>query len=75
MELTLLIIAVLALIFIGILSLLINGEDEIPHNKYQCHKCKKKFKRNKLRDLRGPWHIKEWTCPYCKHQNVTINYY
>lgn len=26
-------------------------------------------------DLRGPWHTKDWTCPHCKHQNVTLKSY
>lgn len=72
MELTLLIITVL--IFVGGLSLLINTDDEVPY-KYQGHQCKKKFRKDELKDLRGPWHTKDWTCPHCKHQNVTLKSY
>lgn len=72
MELTLLIITVL--IFVGGLSLLINTDDEVPY-KFQCHQCKKKFRKDELKDLRGPWHTKDWTCPHCKHQNVTLKSY
>lgn len=25
-----------------------------------------------LLDLRGSWHLKDWTCPYCKYQNITV---
>lgn len=25
-----------------------------------------------LKDLRGSWHLKDWTCPHCKYQNVTV---
>lgn len=28
-----------------------------------------------IKDLRGPWHTKDWTCPHCKHQNVTLKSY
>lgn len=72
MELTLLIITVL--IFVGGLSLLIDTDDKIEY-KYKCHHCKKKFKESDIRDLRGPWHTKDWTCPHCKHQNVTLKSY
>lgn len=69
MELTLLIITVL--LFIGGLSLLIGTDDEVPY-KFQCHQCKKKFRKDELKDLRGPWHTKDWTCPNCNHQNITL---
>lgn len=72
MELTLLIITVL--IFVGGLSLLINTDDQIEY-KYKCHHCKKKFRESDIKDLRGPWHTKDWTCPHCKHQNVTLKRY
>lgn len=72
MELTLLIITVL--IFIGGLSLLIDTDDKLEY-KYKCHHCKKKFKESDIKDLRGPWHTKDWTCPHCKHQNVTLKSY
>lgn len=36
---------------------------------------KKKFKESDIKDLRGPWHTKDWTCPHCKHQNVTLKSY
>lgn len=72
MELTLLIITVL--IFVGGLSLLIDTDDKLEY-KYKCHHCKKKFKESDIKDLRGPWHTKDWTCPHCKHQNVTLKSY
>ena len=43
--------------------------------KYKCHHCKKKFKESDIKDLRGPWHTKDWTCPHCKYQNVTLKSY
>ena len=61
------------LLFIGITSLL-RGNEPIPY-KYQCHKCKKKFRESDLKDLRGSWHTKDWTCPHCNHQNVTLKSY
>ena len=72
---TFLIIAIITIIsvFIGITSLL-KGNEQIPY-KYQCHKCKKKFRESDLKDLRGPWHTKDWTCPHCNHQNVTLKSY
>ncbi len=72
MELTLLIITVL--IFVGGLSLLIDTDDKLEY-KYKCHHCKKKFKESDIKDLRGPWHTKDWTCPNCKHINVTLKSY
>lgn len=72
MELTLLIITVL--IFVGGLSLLIDTDDKLEY-KYKCHHCKKKFKESDIKDLRGPWHTKDWTCPHCKHINVTLKSY
>lgn len=35
----------------------------------------KKFRKDELKDLRGPWHTKDWTCPNCNHQNVTLKSY
>lgn len=72
---TFLIITIITIIsvFIGITSLL-RGNEQIPY-KYRCHKCKKKFRESDLKDLRGPWHTKDWTCPHCKHQNVTLKSY
>lgn len=43
--------------------------------KYKCHHCKKKFKESDIKDLRGPWHTKDWTYPHCKYQNVTLKSY
>ena len=43
--------------------------------QYQCHRCRKKFKESDLTDLKGLWHTKDWTCPHCKHQNVTLKHY
>lgn len=29
----------------------------------------------RYKGLRGPWHTKDWTCPHCKYQNVTLKSY
>ena len=71
MELTLLIPVVLGVI-IRIFYLYSSRYDEY---KYQCHQCKRKFRKGELKDLRGPWHAKDWTCPHCKYQNVTLKSY
>lgn len=71
MELTLLIPVLLGVI-IGIFYLSQYDYDEY---KYQCHQCKRKFRKDELKDLRGPWHTKDWTCPHCKHINVTLKSY
>lgn len=76
---TITILITVALVFIGMLfftgiSYLLKGNEQIPY-KYQCHKCKKKFRESDLKDLRGPWHTKDWTCPHCNHQNVTLKSY
>lgn len=39
---------------------------------YTCHNCSKRFRKKDLKDLRGSWHLKDWTCPHCKYQNVTV---
>lgn len=57
----------------GILILL--DKDNNSEYKYKCHHCKKKFKESDIKDLRGPWHTKDWTCPHCKHLNVTLKGY
>lgn len=64
----LLILTVLGVI-IGILYLYSQYDYDV--YKYKCHHCKKKFKGSDIKDLRGPWHTKDWTCPHCKYQNVT----
>ena len=71
MEYLLLILTVLGVI-IGILYLYSSQYDVY---KYKCHHCKKKFKESEIKDLRGPWHTKDWTCPHCKYQNVTLKSY
>lgn len=73
MELTLLIPVVLGVI-IGIFYLY-SSQYDYDEYKYQCHQCKRKFRKDKLKDLRGPWHTKDWTCPHCKHINVTLKSY
>lgn len=73
MEYLLLILTVLGVI-IGILYLYSSQYDYDVY-KYKCHHCKKKFKESEINDLRGPWHIKDWTCPHCKYQNVTLKSY
>lgn len=65
---------IITLITVILIFISISSGDEIPY-KYQCHKCKKKFRESDLKDLRGPWHTKDWTCPNCKHQNVTLKSY
>lgn len=71
MELTLLIPVVLGVI-IGIFYLYSSQYD---YDEYKCHHCKRKFRKDELKDLRGPWHTKDWTCPHCKHQNITLKSY
>lgn len=73
------IITTVSLVFIGMLFFtgifyLLRGNEQIPY-KYQCHQYKKKFRESDLKDLRGPWHTKDWTCPNCNHQNVTLKSY
>lgn len=60
----LLILTVLGVI-IGILYLY-SSQYDCNEYKYKCHHCKKKFKESD---------IKDWTCPHCKHQNVTLKSY
>lgn len=73
MEYLLLILTVLGVI-IGILYLYSSQYDYDVY-KYKCHHCKKKFKESEINDLRGPWYTKDWTCPHCKYQNVTLKSY
>lgn len=40
---------------------------------YTCHNCSKRFRKKDLLNLRGSWHLKDWTCPHCKYQNITMN--
>lgn len=40
---------------------------------YTGHNCSKRFRKKDLLDLRGSWHLKDWTCPHCKYQNITQN--
>lgn len=28
---------------------------------YTCHNCSKRFRKKDLLDLRGSWHLKDWT--------------
>lgn len=39
---------------------------------YTYHNCSKRFRKKDLLDLRGSWHLKDWTCPHCKYQNITV---
>lgn len=73
MEYLLLILTVLGVI-IGILYLY-SSQYDYDEYKYKCHHCKRKFRKDELKDLRGPWHTKDWTCPHCKHQNITLKSY
>ena len=73
MEYLLLILTVLGVI-IGILYLYSSQYDYDVY-KYKWHHCKKKFKESDIKDLRGPWYTKDWTCPHCKYQNVTLKSY
>lgn len=36
---------------------------------YTCHNCDKRFRKKDLKDLRGSWHLKDWTCPHCKYNS------
>lgn len=76
MEYLLLILTVLGVI-IGILGILYlySSQYDYDEYKYKCHHCKRKFRKDELKDLRGPWHTKDWTCPHCKHQNITLKSY
>lgn len=68
------ILGIVLSILLGIvLSILL--DNDCNEYKYKCHHCKKKFKESDIKDLRGPWHTKDWTCPHCKHQNVTLKSY
>lgn len=60
---------------VGIVITLNHYSDDKLEYKYKCHHCKKKFKESDIKDLRGPWHTKDWTCPHCKHLNVTLKGY
>lgn len=72
----LLILPILGMILGIVLSILLDKLDnDCNEYKYKCHHCKKKFKESDIKDLRGPWHTKYWTCPHCKHQNVTLKSY
>lgn len=57
MEYLLLILTVLGVI-IGILYIY-SSQYDYDEYKYQCHQCKKKFRKDELKDLRGPWHTKD----------------
>lgn len=70
MELTLLIPVVLGVIIE--IFYLYSSQYDYDEYKYQ---CKRKFRKDELKDLRGPWHTKDWTCPHCKHINVTLKSY
>ena len=39
---------------------------------YTCHNCGKRFRKKDLKDLRGSWYLKDWTCPHCRYQNITV---
>ena len=64
MELTLLIPVILGVIT-GILYTY-SSQYDYDEYKYQCHQCKKKFRKDESKD---------WTCPHCNHQNVTLKSY
>lgn len=72
MELTLLIPIILGVITEILYTY--SSQYDYDEYKYQCHQCKKKFRKDELKDLRG-WHTKDWTCPNCNHQNVTLKSY
>lgn len=69
----LLILPILGMILGIVLSIPL--DNDCNEYKYKCHHCKKKFKESDIKDLRGPWHTKDWTCPNCNHQNVTLKSY
>lgn len=41
---------------------------------YKCHNCGKRFRKKdlKISSLDLGIHLKDWTCPHCKYQNVTV---
>ena len=77
MELTLLISILIPVVLVMIIMIFhgYSYQNDYEGYKYQCHQCKKKFRKDELKDLRGPWHTKDWTCPHCKYQNVTLKSY
>lgn len=54
-----------------ILIFILKATNKEPYD-YKCHNCGKRFRKKDLKDLRGSWHLKDWTCPHCKYQNVTV---
>jgi DNA-directed RNA polymerase subunit RPC12/RpoP len=67
MEKYILITAVVIMIIILALDFIFSKDG------YQCHSCKKHFHKEDL-EIKG-WHTKDWTCPHCKYQNVTLKSY
>lgn len=67
MEKYILITAVVIMIIILALDFILSKDG------YQCHSCKKRFHKEDL-EIKG-WHLKEWVCPHCKYQNVTLKSY
>lgn len=50
-----------------ILIFILKATNKEPYD-YKCHNCGKRFRK---KDLKGI-HLKDWTCPHCKYQNVTV---
>lgn len=40
---------------------------------YTCHNCSKRFRKKDLLDLRGSWHLKDWTCPLLQISKYNSN--
>lgn len=48
----------ITLITIALFIILITNKE--PYD-YTCHNCGKRFRKKDLKDLRGSWHLKDWT--------------
>nr|DAU25335.1 MAG TPA: zinc-ribbon family protein [Caudoviricetes sp.] len=55
-----------------ILIFILKATNKEPYD-YKCHNCGKRFRKKDLKDLLDLGiHLKDWTCPHCKYQNVTV---
>lgn len=55
-----------------ILIFILKATNKEPYD-YKCHNCGKRFRKKDLKDPLRSWHsFKDWTCPHCKYQNVTV---
>lgn len=39
---------------------------------YTCHNCGKRFRKKDLKISEDLGILKDWTCPHCKYQNITV---